>query len=178
MIMSHLMRSHCISGDGAAAPLGQIPAILRRNPSGLLSPLVFWRPGNRLYSHFEVLLRVANVYLVHPLTGNPVEDDRYSAKTSLLTLAWSLCLLCSYSPSLWSPSIRRLWWVSLRDRLGGASLSCLGRGGTTLKSATILLSRTCSSVSWGCPCCTYYDTLHTFYKMWSDPAVWRLMAGK
>jgi hypothetical protein len=36
-----------------------------------------------------VLLHVADVDLVHHLAGNPVDDDRQSAKTSILTLAWS-----------------------------------------------------------------------------------------
>ena len=41
------------------------------------------------HSHFEVLLRVSDVDLIHHLVGNPVDDDWHSAKPSILTLAWS-----------------------------------------------------------------------------------------
>jgi hypothetical protein len=40
--------------------------------------------------HFKILLHVADVDLVHQLvTGNLVDDDRHSAMTYVLTLAWS-----------------------------------------------------------------------------------------
>jgi succinate dehydrogenase flavin-adding protein (antitoxin of CptAB toxin-antitoxin module) len=39
------------------------------------------------HSHFEVLLRVADVDLVRHLAGNPVDDDRHSAMSSVMTLA-------------------------------------------------------------------------------------------
>jgi hypothetical protein len=38
---------------------------------------VFFHP------HFKMLLRVADVDLVRHLTGNPVDDDRHSAITSV-----------------------------------------------------------------------------------------------
>ncbi len=41
------------------------------------------------HSFLEVLLSVPDVDLVCHLAGNPVDDDRHSAKTSVLTLAWS-----------------------------------------------------------------------------------------
>jgi hypothetical protein len=36
-----------------------------------------------------MLLHVADIDLVGHLAGNPVDDDRHSAKTSVLALVWS-----------------------------------------------------------------------------------------
>ena len=41
------------------------------------------------HPHLKKLLRVAYIDLVCQLTGNPVDDNWHSAKTSVLTLAWS-----------------------------------------------------------------------------------------
>jgi hypothetical protein len=41
------------------------------------------------HSHFEMLLRVADIYLVPHFTGYFLNDDRHSAVISVLTLVWS-----------------------------------------------------------------------------------------
>jgi hypothetical protein len=38
---------------------------------------------------FEVLLHIANVYFVHHIAGNPIDDNWHSAVSSVLTLAWT-----------------------------------------------------------------------------------------
>jgi succinate dehydrogenase flavin-adding protein (antitoxin of CptAB toxin-antitoxin module) len=41
------------------------------------------------HSHFEMLLRVADIDLVRHFTGYFVNDDHHSAVISILTLVWS-----------------------------------------------------------------------------------------